>query len=78
MASITITFDTAAVAGLPTSGAAFVGALLAILAVHWLGQRDGRYVPSRLVLVGVTLPYLFTGLTSFVISAPTPPRRHAR
>ncbi|MGW4201662.1 FecCD family ABC transporter permease [Streptomyces sp. NPDC004726] len=67
MASITITFGMAVLAGLSTSTAAFVGALIATVAVLWLGQRDGRYAPPRLVLAGVTLSYLFTGLTSFVI-----------
>ncbi|MFF4991872.1 FecCD family ABC transporter permease [Streptosporangium saharense] len=67
MASITITYGAAALAGLSTSTAAFFGALMATVAVLWLGQRGGRYSPTRLVLAGVTLSYLFTGLTSFVI-----------
>lgn len=67
MASITIAFGASALAGLSTSMAAFIGATMATLAVLWLGQRGGRYTPSRLVLAGVTLSYLFTGLTSFVI-----------
>lgn len=69
LASITITFGvtTAALAALPTAAAAFVGALGATIAVLALSRRAGRLVPSRLVLAGVTLSYLFSGATSFVI-----------
>lgn len=67
MAAVAITLGSAAVAGLSTSAAAFVGALVATAAVLGLSRRAGRVVPSRLVLAGVTLSYLFTGATSFVI-----------
>ncbi|WP_432021854.1 FecCD family ABC transporter permease [Streptomyces parvus] len=67
MASIVITLGSVAVAGLSTSAAAFVGALVAMVAVLGLSRRAGRVIPSRLLLAGVTLSYLFSGATSFVI-----------
>ncbi|MGX2993195.1 FecCD family ABC transporter permease [Streptomyces sp. JNUCC 64] len=67
MASVVITLGSVAVAGLSTSAAAFVGALVATAAVLGLSRRAGRVVPSRLILAGVTLSYLFSGATSFVI-----------
>ncbi|MGW1144939.1 FecCD family ABC transporter permease [Streptomyces sp. NPDC002454] len=67
LASVTIAFGSFAVAGLSTSAAAFVGALLATTVVLALSRRAGRVVPIRLVLAGVTLSYLFSGATSFVI-----------
>lgn len=67
LAAVTIAFGSAAVAGLSTSAAAFVGALAATLAVLALSRRGGRIAPGRLVLAGVTLSYLFSGATSFVI-----------
>ncbi|MFJ9978394.1 FecCD family ABC transporter permease [Streptomyces cyaneofuscatus] len=66
-ASVAITLGSVAVAGLSTSAAAFVGALVAMIAVLGLSRRAGRVVPSRLILAGVTLSYLFSGATSFVI-----------
>ncbi|WP_067473690.1 FecCD family ABC transporter permease [Actinomadura hibisca] len=66
-ASVAITFGSAAVAGLSTSAAAFAGALVATVVVLGLSRRAGRVVPSRLVLAGVTLSYLFSGATNFVI-----------
>jgi iron complex transport system permease protein len=35
--------------------------------VRCLARRGGRFTPTRLVLAGVTLSYLFSGLTTFVI-----------
>ncbi|MFJ5049386.1 FecCD family ABC transporter permease [Streptomyces sp. NPDC088719] len=67
MASIAITLGSVAVAGLSTSAAAFVGALMAMTAVLALSRRAGRVIPGRLILAGVTLSYLFSGATSFVI-----------
>ncbi|ONI78053.1 ABC transporter permease [Actinosynnema sp. ALI-1.44] len=67
LASVAITLGSVAVAGLSTSAAAFVGALVATMAVLMLSRRAGRVVPGRLVLAGVTLSYLFSGATSFVI-----------
>ncbi|MFD5556463.1 FecCD family ABC transporter permease [Streptomyces sp. NPDC127068] len=67
MAAVVITLGSVAVAGLSTSAAAFVGALVATIAVLGLSRRAGRVIPSRLILAGVTLSYLFSGATSFVI-----------
>jgi iron complex transport system permease protein len=46
---------------------AFAGALLAFLLVFLLAQANGRLSPIRLVLSGVAIAYLFSGLTSFII-----------
>lgn len=67
LATVAITFGSVAVAGLSTSAAAFAGALVAIIAVLGLSRRAGRVIPGRLILAGVTLSYLFSGATSFVI-----------
>ncbi|MEX5634487.1 FecCD family ABC transporter permease [Parafrankia sp. FMc2] len=67
LAAITITFGAAAVAGLSTSGAAFVGALASTVMVLFLARQEGRFTPTRLILAGVTMSYLLSGLTSFVI-----------
>lgn len=64
-AAASITLGATAVAGLTTSAAAFVGALVAIGLVLAL-TRGGR-MPDRIALVGVTLFYVFIGLTSFLI-----------
>lgn len=53
--------------GLSMSAAAFAGALLALALVYVLAQRSGRITPSRLVLAGVALAYLFQALYSFVL-----------
>ncbi|TDD25323.1 FecCD family ABC transporter permease [Nonomuraea diastatica] len=53
--------------GLTLSGAAFAGSLLALGLVYTLAQRSGRLTPSRLVLAGVALAYLFQALYSFVL-----------
>ncbi|TDB99525.1 iron ABC transporter permease [Nonomuraea longispora] len=53
--------------GLSLSGAAFAGSLLALGLVYALAQRSGRITPSRLVLAGVALAYLFQALYSFVL-----------
>lgn len=56
-----------ALGGLSLSGAAFAGSLLALGLVYALAQRAGRITPSRLVLAGVALAYLFQALYSFVL-----------
>lgn len=45
---------------------AFLGALLAFLAVFIMAQRGGRMTPQRLILAGVAVSYLFSGVTSFL------------
>ncbi|WP_316667677.1 iron chelate uptake ABC transporter family permease subunit [uncultured Propionibacterium sp.] len=47
--------------------AAFLGAVVALVAVVILSRTRGSYTPNRIVLAGVTLSYLFTGLTSYLI-----------
>lgn len=45
---------------------AFFGALLAFLAVFLMAQRGGRMTSQRLVLAGVAVFYVFSGVTSFL------------
>ncbi len=62
----------AALAGLGVSAAAFVGAVVAGALVFALGQRRGRLAPTRLVLAGVAVGYVFLSATSFVQLQATP------
>jgi iron complex transport system permease protein len=55
-----------ALGGLGVSGAAFLGAMLAVGLVFLLGQQRGRLNPVRLVLAGVVVSYVFTSITSFL------------
>ncbi|RKT70194.1 iron complex transport system permease protein [Saccharothrix variisporea] len=55
-----------ALGGLGVSGAAFVGAMLAVALVFALGQQRGRLNPVRLVLAGVAVSYVFTSITSLL------------
>ncbi|WP_086799036.1 FecCD family ABC transporter permease [Streptomyces caniscabiei] len=74
-AVLVITLGGAALAGLGglgVSGAAFIGALTAGLLAFALGQRRGRLAPTRLVLAGVIVGYVFLSLTSFVQLMATP------
>lgn len=50
--------------GLPA--AAFLGALLALLLTLALGQRGGHVSPTRLILAGVAVGYVFSAITSFL------------
>ncbi len=52
--------------GLGVSGAAFLGAMLAVGLVFLLGQQRGRLHPVRLVLAGVAVSYAFTSVTSYL------------
>ena len=74
-AVLVITLGGAALAGLGglgVSGAAFIGALTAGLLAFALGQRRGRLAPTRLVLAGVIVGYVFLSLTSFIQLLATP------
>lgn len=75
LAAAVITLGSAAVAGLSTSGAAFVGALLSTALVLVISAgAGGRFAPTRVVLAGVTLSFFFLGLTNYLIfqsSSPT-------
>ncbi len=46
---------------------AFISGLVAMLIVYLLAQDRGQLEPLRLVLVGVVLSYVFSGLTSFLV-----------
>lgn len=52
--------------GMGVSGAAFVSALLTLVVVFALAQRAGQLGPTRLVLAGVAVSYLFIAATSFL------------
>jgi iron complex transport system permease protein len=58
--------------GLGVSGAAFLGALLAVGVVFLLGQQRGRLNPVRLILAGVAVSYAFTSVTSYLQLRATP------
>jgi len=62
----------AALAGLGVSAAAFLGAVAAGALVFALGQRRGRLAPTRLVLAGVAVGYVFLSATSYVQLQATP------
>ena len=49
------------------SAAAFGGGLLAFVAVGLMAWRNGRLTPSRVILAGVAISYLFTSLSSYLI-----------
>ncbi len=53
-------------AGVGVSAAAFAGAVLTLIMVLLLGRRDGRLDPTRLLLAGVALSYLFQAGTSYL------------
>ncbi|MFF6995795.1 FecCD family ABC transporter permease [Streptomyces sp. NPDC008313] len=61
-----------ALAGVGVSAAAFAGAMAAGALVFALGQRRGRMAPTRLVLAGVAVGYVFLSATSFVQIQATP------
>lgn len=46
--------------------AAFVGSMLTFLLVFLLARHNGRLSATRLILSGVAVSYLFSGLTSFI------------
>jgi iron complex transport system permease protein len=54
------------VAAVTTSGGAFIGASVALLAVFVLAQRSGQLTDTRLVLAGVAVSYLAMAGTSLV------------
>jgi iron complex transport system permease protein len=55
-------------------GASFLGALAALALVLALAGQRGRLTPGQVVLVGVSLAYIFTALTSFLIYRSDDPR----
>jgi len=52
--------------GYAMSGAAFLGALGAVVIVFFVAQRRGRLSPLRLVLGGVATAYVLSAVTSFL------------
>lgn len=44
----------------------FLSALLAFLLVFAIAQRGGHVTPQRLILAGLAVSYLFSGITSFI------------
>ncbi|WP_329430483.1 iron ABC transporter permease [Streptosporangium sp. NBC_01495] len=66
-AVLVLVLGASALGGLSLSAAAFAGSLLALALVYALAQRSGRLTPSRLVLAGVALAYLFQAAYSFVL-----------
>ncbi|MDX3314117.1 iron ABC transporter permease [Streptomyces sp. ME08-AFT2] len=71
-AVLVITLTSGALGGLGVSSAAFVGAVGAVVLVFLLGQRGGRLAPTRLVLSGVAVGYLFLAATSYLQLQATP------
>ncbi|MGL4177315.1 MAG: FecCD family ABC transporter permease [Dermatophilaceae bacterium] len=59
-------------AGLTISGAAFAGALVATAALYALARRGGRVTPTRFVLAGVALAYLFQAIYSYLLISTDP------
>lgn len=54
------------------AGAAFLGALVAFVAVYALARQGGQLSTGRLILAGVAVAYIFSALTNLVIyNAPT-------
>lgn len=71
-AVLVITLTSGALGGLGVSSAAFLGAGGAVVLVFLLGQRGGRLAPTRLVLSGVAVGYLFLAATSYLQLQATP------
>lgn len=65
-AALVVAFGTAALAGLSLNGAAFVGSVVATLAVHALARDHSGVSPTRLLLAGVALASLFGAATNLV------------
>jgi iron complex transport system permease protein len=71
-AVVVITLTSGALGGLGVSSAAFLGAAAAAALVFLLGQKQGRLAPTRLVLSGVAVGYLFLAATSYLQLRATP------
>jgi iron complex transport system permease protein len=71
-AVLVLALGPAVVGGLSLSVAAFLGGLLATGLVYLLAQRGGRIAPSRLILAGVALAYLFQACYSFLLLTTQP------
>lgn len=71
-AVLVITLTSGALGGLGVSSAAFLGAAAAAALVFLLGRKQGRLAPTRLVLSGVAVGYLFLAATSYLQLRATP------
>lgn len=71
-AVVVIVLGSEAAVGLSMSAAAFVGAMLAFSVTFLLGRSGGRFPPSRLVLAGVAVGYLFSAATYYLQTRATP------
>ncbi|MBR8642793.1 iron ABC transporter permease [Streptomyces tuirus] len=71
-AVLVITLTGGALGGLGVSSAAFAGAAAAAALVFLLGRKSGRLAPTRLVLSGVAVGYLFLAATSYLQLRATP------
>ncbi|MFC0598083.1 FecCD family ABC transporter permease [Streptomyces palmae] len=71
-AVLVITLTTGTLGGIGVSSAAFLGAVAAVALVFVLGQKGGRLAPTRLVLSGVAVGYLFLAATSYLQLRATP------
>ncbi|URN18598.1 MULTISPECIES: FecCD family ABC transporter permease [Streptomyces] len=71
-AVLVITLAGGALGGLGVSSAAFLGAAAAAALVFLLGRKRGRLAPTRLVLSGVAVGYLFLAATSYLQLRATP------
>lgn len=68
-----LVLGSSAIGDAPLSVAAFVGSMVATVAVYMIAQRRGRVTPTRLILAGVAIAYLFqAGYSYLLISAPSP------
>lgn len=61
-----LVFGSSALFGLGVSAAAFLGALASLLLTLALGRRAGQISPTRLILAGVAVGYVFSAVTSFL------------
>lgn len=61
-----IVLGSAAVGGLSLHVAAFVGAVLACVAVSLLARKNGALSPTRMILAGVALGTLLSAVTSYL------------
>jgi iron complex transport system permease protein len=66
-AVLVLVFGAGTIGGLSLSGAAFLGGVSTTFLVYLLAQRRGHVTPSRLILAGVALGYLFTAGYGYVI-----------
>ncbi len=73
-AVMVLVLGSAAAGGLSLSAAAFVGALIATGAVYLLAQRRRRVTPTRLILAGVAMSYLFQAGYSYLLLTAADPQ----